>query len=180
MTSDTENPTTAPEDPSGGSSGNSSGASRWLKGALIVSVCLNLLIVGALGAHFFTRGFGGPPRGDGGMWSQGRDLIRALPRERRKVIIGEFQSHRQQFRQDREAIQAARINAGKALRSGDAEAYRKAFDDLADAEANGLRKFRGFMGDVANQLTDEERAKFANHLERDRSKRRKGKRRNND
>ena len=180
MTTETEGPDAAPETPSGNSPGNSPGTPRWMKIILVVSVCLNLLVVGALGAHFFTRGFGGPPRGDGGIWSQGRDLVRSLPRERRRALFGEFQSQRQQFRQEREAVRAARMNAGRALRSGNANAYAKAFDELAEAEAQGLRKFRSFMGDVAEKLTDEERNRFADHLERDRSKRRgKGKWRHN-
>lgn len=138
---------------------------RWMKVVLVISVAFNLVVLGAIGSHFFNMG-----RSDrflpGGDWAQSLSLIRGLPRERRQMIFNEFRSQRQELRRERRAVVEARQRVGKALRSGRPEAYRQAFDDLADAEARALRRFRAIMADVSSRLTEKERARLARHLQR--------------
>ncbi|VAW11021.1 hypothetical protein MNBD_ALPHA09-1033 [hydrothermal vent metagenome] len=138
---------------------------RWVKVVLVVSVAFNLVVLGAIGGHFLKMG-----RGDrfmaGGDWAQSLNLIRTLPRERRRMIFDEFQSQREDLRRDRRAISDARSRVGEALRSGQPETYRRAFEDLANAEAKALRRFRILMADVASRLTEKERARLARHLQR--------------
>jgi len=139
--------------------------SRWVKAVLVVSVALNLLVLGAIGSHFFKWG-----RGDrflpGDDWAQSRNFIRAIPNNRRQEIFAEIQTQREDLRKARRAVSQARIRAGKALREGQNEDYQKAFKDLADAEADALLQFRKIMADVASRLTEKERNWLARHLER--------------
>ncbi len=139
--------------------------SRWVKVVLVVSVALNLLVLGAIGSHFVKSA-----RGDrfllGDDWAQSRSFVRAIPSSRRQAIFDEIQTQRQELRQARRAVRDARQRAGELLRAGQPEDYQKAFKDLADAEADALLKFRGIMADVAARLTDEERNKLARHLQR--------------
>ena len=76
-------------------------APRWMKITLVLSLALNLLIFGAIGARFAfgpphgaARGLGAP----GVMLMESRRIMRKLPPERRRalrVIIGK---HRMELR----------------------------------------------------------------------------------
>lgn len=143
--------------------------SRWLKIVLIVSVSLNLLVAGAMGAHLLRNQYGGGWSGAnfrGGEWHRGRELIRALPRQRRKLIIDEFRARRGEFRKQQHAVGEARRRVGQALRNGMVVDYLLAFDELALAESATLRSSRKVMAEVAGRLTKQERETFAKYLER--------------
>lgn len=139
--------------------------SRWVKVVLIFSVSLNLLVVGAVGSHFYkSKRDGGLMAG--GYWAQSQNMFRAMPHNRRQQIFDKIQPQREELRQARRAVGEARRRAGEALRSGARGDYSRAFKDLADAEARALRQFRQIMVDVAGGLTDEERKKMARHMQR--------------
>ena len=161
--SETPNSPTPDDNRSDNPSGPKTG--RGLKILLIGSLAINLLIAGAVGAQFFRGKLGGPDRFGHG-WEQERALVRGLPRERRRMIFEKFRNQRGNFRQGRAAIGQARREVGDALRKGDAEGVRLAFENLADFEAASLRKFRALMAEVAGDLTAAERDRFAEHLER--------------
>ncbi len=139
--------------------------SRWLKAVLVVSVALNLLVLGAIGSHFFKWG-----RGDrflpGDDWAQSRSFIRAIPNNRRQEIFAEIQTQREELRQARRTVSQARQRVREALREGQNEDYQKIFKSLADAESDALRQFRNIMADVAGRLTEKERKRLARHLMR--------------
>lgn len=156
--SDTQN-TGAGGTPPGGQ-GRPTGRS-WMRIALILSVALNLLIAGAVGAHFWRLG---PERG--GYVSDGRSLVRNLPRERREMILEVFRERREAMNERRAAIRDARRRTGEALRSGDEAEIRGAFDDLAEAEAAATRANRDTLADIGTRLSSEEREAFARHMER--------------
>lgn len=140
-------------------------ASRWVKIVLILSVSLNLLVLGAIGSHFYKlkRGDGFMP---GGYWAQGQNMFRAMPHKRRQMIFDTIQPQREELRQARRAVGEARRRAGEALRSGNRENYQRAFRELADAESRALQQYRSIMVDVAGRLTDKERKNMARHMQR--------------
>lgn len=160
--------------PSGGGAPESqapAGPGRnWTRLLLIFSVALNLLFVGALGAHLLRSDTG---RRDSG-WSMGRDFVRGLPRERRQTILEAFGDHREEFRDRRRAIGEARRQVSQALRSGERSDIVAAFSRLADKEAEATREFREIIAEISASLTVEERERFARQIERHRRSSRRG------
>lgn len=133
---------------------------NWLRLALLASVALNLLVVGAIGAHFLRS-----PPGPEGIWTDGRALVRGLPRERREMIFDAFRARRDDMRARRQAVGEARRLVGEALRSGDEDGIDRAFGELADAESEAMRQLRGVMAEIGARLSPDEREAFAEYLE---------------
>ena len=143
--SDASRPETAP--PPGGS--------RRLKYALIASLALNLLVIGAVagtmigfGKHHGPRG--GHPRGeDFGLMG----LTRTLPEERRKEIRKQLREERGKLRPLFEEIRTARREAAEKLAA-------EPFDRAA------LESALAGVGDRERTLRQEAIAIFLGHVER--------------
>ncbi len=141
--------------------------SRRLKYALIVSLALNLLVLGAAAGTLYTYGFGkhgpqrfGPGRGeDFGLMS----LTYRLPEERRKEIRKKLREDRAVLKPLIEDVRAARRTAAETLAAApyDRAALESAITVSADKERT-LRQaaVAAFLGH-ADTLTAEERGLLA-------------------
>ncbi|MHA1523252.1 MAG: periplasmic heavy metal sensor [Alphaproteobacteria bacterium] len=143
---------------------------RWVKPVLIISLALNLLVVGAIAAKFafgpykshFSPSFG---------WSEGRSFFWKLSHDRRRVVMDEIKQHREEFRAIRETVRAARAEAAARLSdtsSSDAD-IAQALSALGEGEAAAVKRIRGVMGDVSVLLTVSERQTLAEQILRWRS-----------
>lgn len=137
--------------------------SRRLKYALIASLALNLLVLGAAAGTMYTFGFGkhgpqrfGPGRGeDFGLMG----LTYRLPEERRKEIRKKLREDRAVLKPLVEDVRAARRAAAEKLAAGSYD--RVALEGAITAAADKERTLRqaavaAFLGH-ANTLTAEER-----------------------
>lgn len=139
------------------------GGARWLKYALIASLALNLLIVGAVAGTMI--GFGkhhhgprvGHPRGeDFGLMG----LTRTLPEERRKEVRKQLREDRGKLRPLFEDIRAARREAADKLAADpfDRTALEGALATVSDRERTLRQEAVGiFLGHVERLTADERR-----------------------
>lgn len=142
------------------------GNGRWLKWALIASLAVNLLFVGAAAARFYV-GFG-PERYARLTQMQliPRHFFSDLDRSRRMELMKVFRAQDKDIREGRRAIKAQVTELADAL---DAEPYDAARVKAA-VEAFTSRSEALFMTGagaalrVIDQLTPEERKLMATHL----------------
>lgn len=80
----------------------SRGGPRWVKAALVVSLCVNVLVLGAVGGFMMRQ-----EQDDFGRVAF-RHVIRALPDERREEARDLLEARVPEFRELREEIRAAR------------------------------------------------------------------------
>jgi uncharacterized membrane protein len=110
----------------------SSSGAKWLVGVAVVSLCVNLFLVGLMAGHwiygpgFFGRD--GPRRGIEGM-------IAGVPEDLRPLIKEKFDAAKPQFQAQREKIHAARDKVAAAAQADpfDPAAFDQAFKDLQAA-----------------------------------------------
>lgn len=143
-----------------------SALSRWAYLLLLVSLALNLLVVGAVGgAAWFHRG---PPRFEpvfgGAAMSPGEFIgyLRTLPQERRRAIRQAFQGERPKVQQLRAAVQKARaefaaLAAGEPL---DRVKLDAAASRLWTAEGDLRRMQLSLSGRVLQVMSQAERIQF--------------------
>lgn len=113
-------------------------ARPWLKWALIASLAVNFLVVGAVVGH---KGMGGRP-GHSGYGRGGEEFgilgfARTLDGERRKELQRLIKSAKPDFKALREEVRAARRAAGEVLVAEpfDKEKLREALDGVVAASA---------------------------------------------
>jgi uncharacterized membrane protein len=135
---------------------------RGLKIALVVSLAVNLLIIGALGGSLwaFRHGPPGPHR------SFNAHLLAfaaSLSPERRKAIWEATREERQAMWQERHGVREAREAARGALTANpfDKQKFEDAQMRVLDAEVKARREAHKLFVSVAAQLTPEERHAFA-------------------
>lgn len=156
--SEVTRPEPTPSEPTG---------SRRLKYALIASLALNLLVVGAVGGALYTFGFGKhpPPRFAHG---RGEDfglmgLTRTLPEERRKDIRKKLRDDRERLRPLIEDLRAARRDAATKLAADpfDSAALKGAFDVSGEKDRAVREAAIAAFLSHAEQLTADERRRLA-------------------
>ncbi|MBI1386273.1 MAG: periplasmic heavy metal sensor [Rhizobiales bacterium] len=132
---------------------------RWLWVVAIVSLAINLLIVGAVAGHF-VRGHGGP-----GGWSAMREL-RDIPRERRDALRETFRAARQELRPMRDEIREAWRGAITRLEAAnvDEAAIRAAVADATAKELAARERMLPVVVRVAGQLQPQEKRLVARML----------------
>ena len=131
----------------------SGSGAKWLLGGAIVSLCLNLFLVGLSAGHWFY----GPPFGPRGMGPDGpggpghgiEAMIGGLPPEVRPIFKEKFQAAKPQFDSARDQIRAARDKVAQAAEADpfDPAAFDQAFHDLQTAMDG--------MGAIAHQTIRE-------------------------
>lgn len=138
----------------------------WLKGVLLASLMLNLVIVGAIaGRTIFHRPWGGHGAHDrlGIM-----EFARGLPSDRQQVVRDFVRAERPRMRPLRQEARAARRELGQALAAEQLD--RTGVDALAEKVAGAELKVRlealRVLVDLAGKLTPAERAAYARWLER--------------
>ena len=140
---------------------------RWVKITLTASLCLNLLVAGAfIGANSFDHD--GPRRDASSRGSVGGPLARALPNENRQALRASLLGGGQDLRSQREEMRTLRAQTLIALRVQpfDAEAF-----EMLLAQQTAIGSTVATVGQAALleqivQMSDEERATYADRLEK--------------
>jgi uncharacterized membrane protein len=140
-----------------------SNAPRWVKGALLGSLAVNLLVLG-LGAGAMWHVRTGQAVGGGNLYGNLVAYSQTLPASRRNELGPLIGDTRQQpvMRAQRQAVRAARQEVMRLFKADpfDVVAFREAETRAAAAEAS-LREFvDGQAAGIAKQLTVPERAAF--------------------
>lgn len=141
-------------------------SSRWLKIGLGVSLCLNLLVLGAIGGAIMRGGGPAGERARMGMQDPLQTVFRALPKETKTRLRTELRESDLVKPESRNAWLASVLDI---LRSGES------FDDAAFGAA--LERRATTMGKITDQgrkvlreeiaaMSSEERAAFADRLEK--------------
>ncbi len=145
---------------------------RRLRVALIASLALNALIIGAVGgALLFGRhghGWGWHPHKAFGLYG----FARTLPQDRREVIRNTIKDGRAKLKPLREEVWSARTAARKTLTEEpfDEAKLNAALDAVIAADADYQRAKMAIFADTAAKLTDEERKDLYEWLERHRKR----------
>lgn len=140
---------------------------RRLRWALIVSLALNALIIGAVGgALLFAR------HGHGWGWYGHKafglhGFARTLPQDRRDVISTAINDGWTKLKPLRKVVRSARKAARKTLVEQPFEETKldAALDAVIDADADYQRAKMAIFADTAAKLTDEERQELYKWLE---------------
>lgn len=146
---------------------------RWLLAILVASLLLNGLIAGAFAARRWA--FEGHTPWPGS--SVNAHLVGyavTLPGERRREIWRATETLRNQMRPTRKLMQDARERAREALVANpfDPQRFATAQKELFDAEQSTRLATLKLIESIAQQLTPQERAAFADWENKDRHRRR--------
>jgi uncharacterized membrane protein len=139
---------------------------RKLRYALMASLALNVLVIGAVaGTICFKRpGPGGPgPKGTGLL-----GFAHTLPRERSDIIRQKFADSRSQMETLHQAIGNARAGVRTTLTAEpfDQAKLNAALDGVVQAENNEHRAKVTMFGETVGQLTPDERKQLHDWLEK--------------
>jgi uncharacterized membrane protein len=160
--------------------GRSTGrAPRWMRITLIVSLAINLLIVGAMVGKKLTHkhrrpSFGSSRSLDLGIYS----FSRSLPAERRTVIRKALRPERANLKPLRKQLKDARLEAADVLGAEpfDLEALKAVVEKITKAQANYRGAGAAMFLKTVTELTPEERLALSKRWKRigRRHKRKKG------
>jgi uncharacterized membrane protein len=133
--------------------------------AAIVSLCVNLLLVGVMVGD---RWHGGPGRH--GYWAS--RMMENVPEDARPLIKQVFESHKAEFEAERERVEQARLKVAEILK---AETIDRAQLDQALAElmqrSQSIQRFgHQVLIEVAEKLPPETRREIADRWAKDRIK----------
>ncbi len=147
---------------------------RWLLAVLVVSLLLNGLVLGAIGARWWAMRHGPPP------WLGASDnshlfgLAFTLPRERYREIRQQVETERAAMRPVRQKRWDAREELRQTLLANpfDPAKFSEIQKRLYDAEQETRLGTLKVVGAIMQRLTPEERAALAEWELKDRTKRR--------
>jgi uncharacterized membrane protein len=142
------------------------GGPRWLAAAFLVSLAINLLVLGVVaGAAWRWRALG-PPGGEslGGLFA----FAVQLPTERRQQIGQVLEPRRAEFKRLRGEIRQLRDARIRLLSAEpfDAQAFAAAQQQFLDAQLTLRRLEQATVSGAVDRMTGTERQAFANFLER--------------
>lgn len=147
---------------------------RWVKITLTLSLALNLLVAGAVGASMFWSHSGlhgkGPHDGlarPAAMKVAGRHLMWKLPRERRRELFKIIRQHRRAMRPELNVLADKRLELAKLLATPtpSQEEIDKSLSSVKDAETALHRKAGGLVKAFIGNLTPQERRLYAKILQ---------------
>lgn len=141
-------------------------AGRGLRIALMVSLALNVLIIGGIATTLLCfGGKGSHHRGSGLM-----GFVETLPSERAETVGAKLKTDREALAPLRQAQRDARSAARTALTADpfDAAAFKAALDKAADAGYEEKKARMGMLADLAAQLTPDERQQLHQYFEKQR------------
>jgi uncharacterized membrane protein len=127
----------------------SGSGAKWLVGVAVVSLCLNLFLVGLMAGHWIEGpgffGHGGPDGPRRGFEA----MIAGVPEDLRPMVKQKFEAAKPQFQAQREQIRAARDKLAAAAKADpfDPAAFDQAFQDFQQAMSG--------MGAIAHQTIRE-------------------------
>jgi uncharacterized membrane protein len=133
---------------------------RWIWALLILSLALNLLIVGVVGGSVWAVR-------RGGYWDaplfmeRAHRLMRGLPEERRAAVRAIFTEYRPQLEPLRRDVRQARVEIGRLLeRSYTPQELDAALADVFAKETRAREAARPMIASMLNVLRPEERRHF--------------------
>ena len=143
-------------------------AVKWLAAGLVLSVSLNLLIVGFAATRAYSH-WGKKWSGQtsiGHVLREGRRFVWSLPRERRRELMAIVKSRRSEFRADKAQVREAVRTFAAALKQDPYEAAQveEALKTLQGDADTMFSKGRGVTLEVIAALSGEERRAFADRL----------------
>ncbi len=167
----------------------------WVMPLLVVSLALNLLVAGAIGAmlyHHFAGGFHGNARAMGQkMHAMGHDrparlgrpglmliaswrLLRELPRERRKALRQVIRQRRGEIRRAYAKVAGARARLAQILAGEpfDEAAYAEAMKTLREADTAARASAVALADAFIRALTPQERRLYAQEIRKAAERRR--------
>lgn len=131
--------------------------------AAIVSLCVNLLLVGVMVGD---RWHGGPGRH--GSWAS--RMMENVPEDARPLIKQVFESHKAEFEAERERVEQARLKVAEILKADtiDRAQLEQALAELME-RSQSIQKF-GYqvLVEVAEKLPPETRREIADRWAKDR------------
>lgn len=140
---------------------------RTLRWALVASLALNVLIVGAVAGTLCFGRTGGGPHGAGFKGTPLMGFARALPRERGDVVrqkIADLEPGLETARRAKRDARAA-VRAVLSAPTFDQAALNTALDGIVQAETNEARAKATRFGETVGALTPEERRELHDWLE---------------
>jgi uncharacterized membrane protein len=143
---------------------------RTLRWALIGSLALNVLIIGAVASSLCFGRFGDRPHGKGMKGTALYYFARSLPRERSDFVRQKVAEAQPGLEAARKGIRDARAAVRDVL-SGegfDQAKLNAALDGLVQAQTNEARARTTLFGDTVGQLTPEERRGLHDWLDKNR------------
>ena len=116
-----------------------------LIGVAVVSLCVNLFLVGSMAGHWWPRGHGGPDGPRRGIEA----MIAGVPEDLRPMVKEKFDAAKPKFQAQRDQIRVARDKLAAAAEADpfDPAAFDQAFGDFQQA--------MGGMGTIAHQTIRE-------------------------
>lgn len=140
-------------------------APRWMWIVMTISLALNLLVVGFVGATAWAwhRGAFGP-----GIFRAAHGVYHELPAERRREVRAIIAGHHEQLRERRRAVRAARNGVAERLGAEkfDRAAFETALKRLHEAELAKRQGAVPMLGEIAQKLTVHERRAFLHAFRR--------------
>jgi uncharacterized membrane protein len=129
-------------------------ATKVLIGVAVVSLCVNLFLVGSMAGRWFdgSRGHGGPRGGIEAM-------IAGMPEDLRPLIKQKFDAAKPQFQAQREKIRAARQKVAQAAQADpfDPAAFDAAFKEFQAAMDGMGTLAHQTIGEILPQIPAEQR-----------------------
>lgn len=135
-------------------------APRWMTALLVISLALNLLVVGiVLGSAWAVR--------RGGYWDapmffeRTHRFMRGLPPERRAQIRALFAEHKPRLEPHWREVRKARVEIGALIERGyTPEQFEAALDDLAAKELRARQAAKPMIASMLSTLAPRERLHF--------------------
>ena len=144
---------------------------RWVMPLLFVSLALNLLVVGAVvGRSLSPDAPHKRERVDGPIRSViGEPFVRALGREDRRAMLDDLRREAPKIRETREDLRGRFIAFLEALRADpfDPTAVEQLLQDQSEVARGRQELGRMLMVNRLNEMSADERAAYADRLERD-------------
>ena len=143
---------------------------RWMGMALVASLAFNLLVIGAVATAAWRHRPWDARIGSTNIYA----FTHRLPAARRDEVLGLVAAERQQLRPFRAELRRARAEVRAAIAASpfDAGRYSRANDAMLSAETGARKAAHVLFDAIVLKLSDGERARLAQWLERaDRSHR---------
>jgi uncharacterized membrane protein len=137
----------------------SGGKAKWLVAGIIVSLGLNLLLIGWIaGGRMHGPGFGWHQRSGGPM-----AIMAGMPREMRAMMKAKFKDHREAHRAEMDA--ARQILADTlAAEPFDATAFDRALGAMEGIAGQMMSEMRNSLAELVAGMTPEQRREWAEGL----------------
>ena len=138
----------------------SGSGARWLIGGAVLSLCINLFLIGLMAGHWIygPSRFGSGPGGPGSKPGM-EAMINGLPEDVRPIFKQEFGAAKPQFDAARDQVRAARDKVEKAAEADpfDPAAFDQAFEELQTAMDGIQKSAHETIGKILPQLSAKQR-----------------------